>query len=254
MFVAPRHGISSLLDALATRLPPDTIQLNSPVSRIQHDDDGTWEVTTNGKERQKFDAVVIATQAKAASRLTRDIDKDLSDDLGQIFHTSCVIVALAFRREDISHPLDGFGFVVPKVENRQILSGSFSSVKYDGRAPEGMVLFRVFMGGAYQPELLELDDDHLSKIAVGEMSQLLNIRGPAALVRINRLRESMPQYYVGHLDRVAAIKRHASQHAGLFLTGNAYQGVGIPFCVNSAEEAAESAMEYLKQSADTGAH
>jgi oxygen-dependent protoporphyrinogen oxidase len=253
MFVAPRDGISSLLDALATRLPPDTVQLNSPVSQIRRHEDDTWEVTAKGKEPQKFDAVVIATQAKAAARLTRDVDQGLSDDLGQIIHTSCVIAALAFRRADVSHPLDGFGFVVPKVENRQILSGSFSSVKYDGRAPDGMVLFRVFMGGAYQPELLDLDDDQLSRIAISEMSQLLGIRGPATLVRITRLRESMPQYYVGHLDRVADIKRHASQHPGLFLTGNAYQGVGIPFCVNCAEGTAESAMEYLKQRIGTGA-
>jgi oxygen-dependent protoporphyrinogen oxidase len=245
MFVAPREGISSLLDALAARLPRDSIQLNSPVRDVRRETDGRWHLTV-GDRSQEFDAVIVATQAKSASKLTGLIDTDLSHSLGEIVHTGCAIVALAFRRDDIAHPLDGFGFVVPKVENRQILSGSFSSVKYEGRAPEGMVLFRVFMGGAYQPELLELDDDRLSDIAVSEMSQLLGIQGPAALKRVTRLPESMPQYYVGHLDRVAEIKRRASHHPGLFLTGNAYAGVGIPFCVHSAEETAAATIAYLE--------
>ncbi len=244
MFVAPRDGIASLLDRLAGRLPADSIQLNSPVSDIRQQN-GHWQVTVADEPRE-FDAVVVATQAKAASRLTRNIDAELASSLGDIVHTSCVIVALAFRREDIAHPLDGFGFVVPKVENRQILSGSFSSVKYDGRAPEGMVLFRVFMGGAYQPELLDLDDDQLADIAVKEMSQLLGIQGKAELKRVTRLVESMPQYYVGHLDRVAGIRRRAGQYPGLFLTGNAYGGVGIPFCVHGAETAAAATLDYLK--------
>ncbi len=248
MFVAPRDGISSLVQALADRLPSGSIRLQAGVNRLAKHPDGGWLISAGGdtSEAEHFDAVVLATQAKAASQLVADTDRTLAHELSEIHHSGCSIVTLAYQRSQVKHPLDGFGFVVPAVENRKIISGSFSSVKYVGRAPEGHVLMRVFIGGALQAELVDLPDDQLTEIATRELAELLGIHGLPSLVRIARLPASMPQYYVGHRDRVAMIRERAASAGGLFLTGNAYGGVGIPFCIQGGEKTAEQVLEFLK--------
>jgi oxygen-dependent protoporphyrinogen oxidase len=251
MFVAPREGISSLVQALVDRLPPGTVELNAPVRSISRRSDGTWSVRIGvddapGRERV-FDAVVVATQAQSAASLLRPIDVTLADDLAAVHHSGCCIVSLAYRRDQIAHRMDGFGFVVPAVEKRQVISGSFSSVKYPGRAPEDHVLVRVFIGGALQEELVHLDDEKLVEIARSELGELLGAKGTPLFHRIARLPASMPQYYVGHRQRVAAIQQRVSNAAGLFVTGNAYHGVGIPFCIYGAEKTAERVQAYCQQ-------
>lgn len=247
MFVAPRRGISSLLQALIDRLPAHTIQLGTRVRRLMRQPDGVWQVELdNGHPAPSpFDAVVVAAPARAAARLVEPIDNELSQSLTRIHHSGCCIVSLAYRRSQVAHPLDGFGFVVPAIENRQILSGSFSSVKYPGRAPAGHVLIRVFIGGALQEELLHWTDDQLVEIAQRELADLLGIQGGPLLHRLARLPGSMPQYYVGHRERVAAIHERAAAAGGLFLTGNAYSGVGIPFCVHAGERTAQHVVDFL---------
>ncbi|MFO7907937.1 MAG: protoporphyrinogen oxidase [Pirellulaceae bacterium] len=254
MFVAPRDGVSSLIEALANRLPRGTIRLNAGVTGLKRERDGGWLVScdsngADGAESERFDAVVVATPAKTAAQLVKETDDGLAENLAAIDHSGCVIVSLAYDRSRISHPMDGFGFVVPAVENRQILSGSFSSVKYPGRAPEGKVLMRVFIGGALQPELLELPDDRLVQIASDELASCLGIQGGPLKTRIARLPCSMPQYYVGHRERVTDIRQRARAAGGLFITGNALEGVGMPYCVHSGERTAERAAEFLEKGA-----
>ncbi len=145
----------------------------------------------------------------------------------------------AYRRDAIGHPLDAFGFVVPAVEGRRILAGSFSSVKFAGRAPEGSVLVRVFIGGACQGELAELPDERVARHRRGRARRAAGHQRRTAVCRRRRWPHSMPQYHVGHADRVAAIERRADRYAGLALAGNAYHGVGIPNCIHSGETAAE---------------
>ena len=247
MFVAPRRGISSLVQALADRLPADTIRLSTGVRGLVRQANGSWllETELGRSPLPPFDAVVVATPAKAAAELVQPIDSVLSQYLSQIHHSGCCIVSLAYRRTQVAHPMDGFGFVVPAVEKREIISGSFSSVKYPGRAPDGHVLIRVFIGGALQEELVDLPDDQLLGIAHRELAQLLGIHGAPLFHRIARLPASMPQYYVGHRERVATIHQRAAAAGGLFLTGNAYHGVGIPFCIYGGEKAAQKVVDYL---------
>ncbi len=249
MFMAPRDGITSLVQALADRLPPDTVQLGAAVRRLARQPDGSWqlEVEGGGSPWPPFDAVVVATPARSAAALVQQVDNVLSAHLAQIHHSGCCIVSLAYRRDQVAHPLDGFGFVVPAIEGRQILSGSFSSVKYPGRAPDGHVLVRVFVGGALQEELVDLPDDQLVEISQRELAELLGIRGPALFHRVARLPASMPQYYVGHRQHVATIHARAQAVGGLFLAGNAYHGVGIPFCIHGGERAAQRVADYLAQ-------
>ena len=240
MFVAPRDGLSSLIDALSAQLPANSVQLGSRVSSIVRN--GTqWNVqtTNNATAGAPFDAVILATSAHAAAKLLSKLDSNLADELDAIPHASCSIVSLGYRREQISHPLDGFGFVVPRIEKRKILSASFSSVKYPGRAPDRHVLVRVFVGGTFQSELADLPDDALQQSAATDLGDLLGIRGEPQLVEISRCPMAMPQYYVGHEVRVNRIEDHLARQDRLQLAGNAFHGVGIPHCINSGQQAAE---------------
>ncbi len=159
--------------------------------------------------------------------------------LSQVRYASSAVAHLCYRREQVAHPLDAFGFVVPHVEKRSVLAGSFSSVKFPNRAPAGRVLLRAFMGGAMQEDLLRQDDDALLQTAIGEMRELLGVSGEPVWSMLHRWPESMPQYAVGHLDRVAAMHARLNNLPGLELAGNTYDGVGIPDCIRGGEQAAE---------------
>jgi oxygen-dependent protoporphyrinogen oxidase len=220
-------------------LPSDCVQLNSPIQNIRRQGNG-WQLTFIGKiEVRSFDAVILATRAPHAAALLRDVDVELSRELASIQYASAAVPILGYRRDQIAHPLDGFGFVVPFVENRQILSGSFTSIKFPGRAPDDSVLLRVFIGGACQEELVGLPDEQLYDIAQRELAELLGIRGEPQVRELVRWNQAMPQYHLGHMDRVAKIEQLASDLPAFALAGNAYRGVGIPFCVRSGELAAE---------------
>jgi oxygen-dependent protoporphyrinogen oxidase len=183
--------------------------------------------------------VVVAAPAPQAAKLLAPVDVELGRDLGRIPYAGCVIALVGYRREQIGHALDGFGFVVPEIERRRILACSFSSNKFPDRAPEGHVLLRVFVGGARHPELLALDDADLRRLVCEELHELLQARGEPTLFEIRRWTSAMPQYHLGHRDLVARIESQVAAIAGLALAGNAYRGVGIPDCIHSGELAAE---------------
>jgi oxygen-dependent protoporphyrinogen oxidase len=241
MFMTLRDGISSLIDTLAARLPKTAVRTSTPVSRLARDPAGGWLVTIAGAapETLRCDAVILAPKATAAARLMAEVHPQLAEHLAAIPHASCSVVCLGYRREQIAHAMDGFGFVVPRVENRRVLSGSFSSVKYPGRAPEGSALVRAFIGGELQPELAALPDDELVAIAREELGQLLGISGQPNLVLISRYDQGMPQYYVGHGERMQQVESALQELPGLYFTGNAFGGVGIPFCIYKSEKVAE---------------
>lgn len=248
LFVAPADGMGALAAALAARLPARTVRLGRRAvtldrTRPPGSDRPRYRVGLDDGTSLEADGVVLATEAHRAARLTVGVDPGLPALLDAIPYASSAVVTLAYRREDIGHPLDGFGFVVPQTERRPILAGTFSSVKFLGRAPEGGVLIRVFFGGALQPGVLDQDDASLAAVGARELRDLLGIAGDPQLIRIHRHPAAMPQYLVGHLDRVAAIEARAAQHPGLALAGSAYRGIGIPDCIRSGEEAAERVLK-----------
>lgn len=238
LFVAPRDGMASLVEAIAQRLPAGSIQRNAPVEQVHADADGTWRIRCKDRPAERFDAVIVTVPATGAASLLGEVDGQLANLLGQIPYAGASVVSVGYRREQIAHPLDGFGYVVPAIENRPVLAASFSSIKYAGRAPEGCVLIRVFIGGALQPELAQLPDDQLQRIATGELAQTLGARGEPQLSEIARWDGAMPQYHLGHLDLVGQIEARVAELAGLEIAGNAYRGVGVPQCIHSGEEAA----------------
>jgi oxygen-dependent protoporphyrinogen oxidase len=166
--------------------------------------------------------------------------------LAAIPHVSTAIVTLAYRREEISHPLDGHGYVIPRAEGSPILACTWSSRKWAGRAPEGWELIRVFIGRAGQEEVLAADDETLIALAVQEVAARLGVTAPASLTQVRRWPRGMPQYLLGHPERVARIEGTARKHAGLYLAGNAFHGVGLPDCIASGERAADAAAAHLR--------
>ena len=168
---------------------------------------------------------------------------DLAARLGEIESASSVVVSTGHRLDQVEHPLDAYGLVVPRIEGRRVLAVSFASRKLAGRAPEGRVLFRTFVGGELQPELVELDDQELRGLVLEELEALLGVRGDPELIDVVRYQEMMPQYNVGHLDRVETIERLVAQIPGLALAGNAFRGVGLPDCIASGFAAATSLLD-----------
>ena len=246
MFVAPRLGFSSLVDAIAERLPPGSVRTGTPVRRIMRRAKGytltlAEEGSENGAAGQELldvDGVIVAAPTHQVAKLLAEVDAPLARDFEQIPRASCAVVSLGYRRDQIAHPLDGFGVVVPQVERREIISCSFSSIKYQGRAPEGQVLLRVFAGGAYHPELADQPDNRLLAVATKEVRELLGADGPPMFQHVGRPL-GMPQYYVGHEDFVQSVQTRTAALPGLELAGNAFTGVGVPHCIHSGELAAE---------------
>jgi oxygen-dependent protoporphyrinogen oxidase len=240
LFVTPRQGLSSLIDALAARLPQGCVRLNQTVNRITREENNRWSIHIHGDSSPwTCDAVIVAVASHYAASLLRTVDSRLAHDLERIEYAGCVIALTGYRREDIAHPLDAFGFVVPEVEGRPILAGSFASVKFEGRAPREHVLLRIFIGGAMHADLHELDDAQIRHLVQKELVELLGTRGEPVLFRVARWNQAMPQYHVGHVELVDCIERRVSRLPNLALAGSAYRGVGIPHCVQSGETAAE---------------
>jgi len=166
------------------------------------------------------------------------LDPELAAELAGIASAGSAIVSLGFPRADVAHPLDAAGLVVPRIAGRRALAVSFSSSKFPDRAPPGRVLVRVFLGGALDPGALSLDDAALTAVALAEAAELIGARGEPELVQIDRWAHAMPQYHVGHADRVGRIESAVARHPGLALAGAAYRGVGIPQVIASGQAAA----------------
>jgi oxygen-dependent protoporphyrinogen oxidase len=208
---------------------------------------GPWTVHvgsdgTTAPERLTADAVVMAVPAGVAAGLVMPIDADLASDLNAIDYAGSAIISLGFARDDVAHPLDAAGMVVPRTANRRALAVSFSSSKFPGRTPAGCVLVRVFVGGALDPDILALTDEELIAVARTEVGVLIGARGRPLVTRVDRWERAMPQYHVGHAARVARIAATVAHHAGLGLAGNAYTGVGIPQVIASGRDAARAAL------------
>jgi oxygen-dependent protoporphyrinogen oxidase len=245
LFVAPRDGMESLVTALVERLPTGTVITGSPVERLELCDERWIIQSRGGTIAGDCDAVIVAAPAASASRLLQGVNRSLAQRLAEIEHTSCAVVSLGYRRDQFAALPAGFGIVVPSIERRPILAASFASLKYPGRAPQGAELVRVFFGGANQPSLVELPDEELVASAHKELVELTGVRGEPLLSDITKWPEVMPQYHVGHSERLARIDSLVAKLPGLQLAGKAYRGVGVPQCIQSGEEAADRTVCYL---------
>ena len=241
LFVSLADGMQLLVETLAGRLPAGTVRQGTRAVGLEWNAaKKVWGITTEGGEGLEADGVILAIPAYGAARALASVDPELAQELAAIPYTSTATVSLAYRRDDIPNGLDGFGVVVPAREQRRIIACSFSSMKYSGRAPAEHVLLRAFVGGALQPELFEQNDEAMEGSVRQEFAALLGIKAEPLLCRIHRHPSSMPQYRVGHTERVARIKDRLTGHQKLALAGNAYGGVGMADCIHSGEGAAEA--------------
>ncbi|MEN3327206.1 MAG: protoporphyrinogen/coproporphyrinogen oxidase [Acidobacteriota bacterium] len=237
LFVSFAQGMEVLVDALtqATRTNAD-LRVSTRAQRLTYDHG--WTITTDKDEQIKADAVFLALPAYVAASLLEDTHKLLAQKLRKIKYASTATINFGYRRAAIKHPLNGFGFVVPFIEKRSLIACTFSSVKFGGRAPEGHVLLRAFAGGALQPEIFALDEAEMARRVEVDLRELLGISEDPLFVEVAKWERSMPQYEVGHLDRMNEIEKLATELPGLSLAGNAYRGAGVPDCVASGEASA----------------
>lgn len=239
LFLSFDKGMQVLVDALQNLVP--NVRLNTRVEAIQKSNDG-WTIRTNTGESLEVDAICLAVPAHAAAGLLANTNQRLATQLNEIKYASTATINFAYPRSAIRHPLNGFGFVVPFIENRSVIACTFSSVKFNHRAPEDHVLLRAFAGGALQPEIFASPD--LETRIEAELRTLLNIDRKPLFAEVAKWERSMPQYEVGHLDRVEAIEEEVKTLPNLALAGNSYRGAGIPDCIRSGAAAAEQIVNF----------
>ena len=233
LFLSFERGMQVLVDELA-KLKTD-IRLNTRVQSLRLNN-STWNITTNTGEQFEAESVCLAVPAYIAAAL---LNGSVAAKLGQIKYASTATINFAFKRSAVNHPLNGFGFVVPFIEKRSLIACTFSSVKFSGRAPDDHVLLRAFAGGALQPEIFALDESEMASRVETDLRELLGITSKPLFIEVAKWERSMPQYEVGHLDRINEIEKEVSKLPGLTLAGNSYRGAGIPDCIRSGERAAE---------------
>lgn len=241
LFVTPSSGIAELVDALSESVAKDaSIQLETEVQALAPEADGRgFVLDLPYGAKDSFDAVIVALPACRTAELIAGFAAPAREALSHIDYASTAIVVSGHKLSDVRHPLDAFGLVVPAIEKRKILAVSFTSRKFSGRAPEGCVQLRTFVGGAMQPELMQLSDAEMITLVRDELESMLGVTWKPDFTIVARWSKAMPQYHVGHLDRVAAIERELAAFPNLALAGSAYHGVGIPDCIHSGEQAAE---------------
>ncbi len=240
-------GMQTLVDALVARLQGVTLLLNTSVSRIAHStegyelDFGSGGNACAGSHRQA-DAVILTTPAFVSAPLVRELDGALAQALAEIPYASSALVNLVFNENEVPD-LNGYGYVIPLAEARQALACTWTSRKWRDRAPRGQVLLRVYIGRYGQDDVTGYDDDRLLAIARDELRETLGISVTSASHHIFRYPQGIPQYNLGHLERVTGIRDHLASHPGLFMAGAMFNGVGIPDCMASGEAAAEAVLD-----------
>jgi oxygen-dependent protoporphyrinogen oxidase len=239
LFLSFDRGIQVLVDSLVSKIGHARIRFNRTVSSLRSLEAGRWALGTNEGNEGTFDAVVIALPAHRAAQLLDQVDSKISAALASIPYASTATINLAYNKADVPHPLDGFGFVVPRIEGRKIIACSFSSTKYPGRAPQSGVLLRAFAGGALQPEIFDLNEAELLRAVLDEMRALLGITAAPVFSIVEKWPRSMAQYHLGHPQLVSQLQTRVAAYRGLQLAGNAYEGAGIPDCIRSGEAAAD---------------
>ncbi len=239
-----KSGLDVLVDRLRETMGP-AIKIGRSVSRIARRD-GSWEVCDSHDGRVCTRNVILACPTYAAATILSDSDRALSEALEAIPYAPIVVVATGHRRDDIAHPLDGFGFLVPRNQGLRTLGSIWTSSIFSGRAPEGHVQFRTMLGGAGDHEVMNLTDGQLWDTIRRELGPLLGIRGEPVFMKIYRWQRGIPQFTLGHRERRSEIERLAGRHPGLHLIGNAYYGVSLNDCVKMAHRIALKICSDLK--------
>jgi len=245
-----REGLQTLTDALARGL--GRVETGTQARSIRRDEAGAIVVTVEreGKTaKRRARAVVLAVPADRAAALIRDVAPDAALALDDIPYAAVASVASVYRRSDIAHPLDGFGVLAPRVEKRRILGALFSSSMFGGRAAEDEVLLTTFLGGQRDPHLALLPDADLATIVREELSDLLGARGAPRFFTVTRWPRAIPQYTLGHIERIRRAERAQIALPGLFLCASYRGGVAVGDCIQSGLQTAARVAGYVRNPA-----
>lgn len=238
LFLTLKAGLHSLISSLIERMPGVIFHRSQTVVGLEKG--SSWKILSGKGETFEADRVCLAIPASRAAKLVNGMSQSLSQDLKQIPYETVATVNFAFHRKDIRHPLNGLGYVVPSVERKKMVGCTFSSIKFPGRAPHSeTVLLRAFLGGKASRQLLESDDEKIAETVCGEVRSQLGISAEPLSTIISRWPEAIPQYRIGHRQIVERIFTALKNFPGLYLTGNAYQGTGMPDCIRHASQTAD---------------
>ncbi len=246
-------GMSELPAALAARLG-DAVSTNSRVQSVaaRNGSAGPFWVnfSRDGVEHTvEAEAVITTVPAYTTAQLFERMDKTLSTGLNDIEYPPVAMVFLGFNKPVACRPLDGFGFLVPEIEQRNILGTIWNSTLFPQRAPRQGMALTTFVGGARQPELALLQEAELEQLVRDELQQIMGLEGEPDAVKIKQWKRAIPQYSLGHAGRMQTVDRFEAAHPGLFISGNFRGGISVGDCIVSSEKTAETAFSYLKKGA-----
>lgn len=251
-FVSFKQGMAGLVQHIVDRLGDSvSIQLNTKATLIQQAADGGWLTTIADSESKtdtlKSKTLILATPAFINARLLAEIAPQAAAAHAEIPYASTALVNFAYDTAALPELPQGYGYVTPQVEKRDALACTWTSQKWEQRAPEGKTLLRVYIGRYGEGDVTKLDDDTLVDIAQLEIRETLAITAAPLMTRIYRWPNGLPQYNMGHLERLQHIEEELSQRQGLYVAGAAYNGVGIPDCIRSGEAAAQKAVTLMSE-------
>ena len=234
LFLTLRGGMQQLVDVLVDRIRDDVRVLHEKAATLRRAD-AAWELRFD-ERTLRADAIILAVPAYRAAALLRESNPDVVDALESIPYSSSLTAALIYHRPEFTHPLDGFGFLVPRAEGRLLTACTWVNTKFPYRAPETRGLLRAFLAGKNAEERAELSDDEIARAVHRELRQLMGYDAKPAAARIARWKRTMAQYPVGHGETVREIRARLESTPGLYLSGNAYEGIGVPDCVRLSRD------------------
>ncbi|MEI6712846.1 MAG: protoporphyrinogen oxidase [Verrucomicrobiota bacterium] len=245
-FISLKGGMQRLVEALVDRLHGVRLRLNTAISGMERRECGGYFLRTGTGEPEFFDSVVVATPAYVAASLLSTMAPGVQEQLDRIAYTSTLIVSLVFARSDVAHLPNATGFVVSAKEKYSFTGCSWSSNKWEYRTGKDELLIRCFYGKAGNDEISALPDNEIVELATKELAEVLTLRdAKVRAVYVHRYPRAMPQYEVGHLDKIAELKKRLTILPNVHLAGAAYGGVGIPDCVRQGMETAESVVSQM---------
>ncbi len=244
-FVTLPEGMGGLVEALGKALTGVRVLTRREARAVREGAGGGYRIEMEDGTSMAADALVLAIPAAVAAPLLIGFDGELAKLLATIPFASVAIIHLGFRRADFGRLLEGYGYLIPQVEGSDLLACTFTSSKWAGRAPEDAVLLRLYAGRFGGESVTARTDRALLALARSELAETLKVKAEPILSRIYRWERALPQYTLGHLDRLAAIDERLLAHPGLHLAGASYRGVGIPDCIESGFNAANAAVSSL---------
>jgi len=245
LFMTLKNGLGEMVDAVIEKSPDVSFRASAKVKEVTKGTSSAWQVVLEDGEIIDADAVMFATPAKLSADFLKPIAPKVADLLNKIKYVSTATVTLAYKKEGFSHPLNGFGFVVPRTEGRKILACTWTSSKFPHRTPDGYVMLRCFVGGALKENLAEQDAEAIATMVKKELADLMGIHQEPEICKVFHNKKSNVQYLVGHANLIESVQKELQAFDGLFLTGSAYTGIGIPDCIQNGTRTAQAAIEFF---------